>query len=66
MSHSELSPDKKTRHTHSVSICLNEIAAKVWKISGPGLEAVSERIVKVRLHCLYSNITVIAVHIRSC
>ena len=41
----------KTRRAHGVAICLDPIATMVWKDSGSEWEAVSERIIKIRLKC---------------
>lgn len=47
--------DKKTHAAHGVAICLDKIATKVWKNSGSEWEAVSERIVNIRMHCFPIN-----------
>jgi hypothetical protein len=60
--YSGLPSDSKTRNAHGVAICLDKAATKVWKDSGSEWEAISERIVKVRLNCLPVNITVIAIY----
>ncbi|CAF0787582.1 unnamed protein product [Rotaria sp. Silwood1] len=52
----------KTRNAHGVAICLDKAAAKVWKDSGSEWEAVSERIVKIRLKCLFVNLTIISIY----
>ena len=62
MIYSRLSSDKKTRNAHGVAICLDEVATNVWKNSGSEWEAVSEKIVKIRINCFPVNITVIAVY----
>lgn len=62
MIYSGLSSDNKTRNAHGVAICLGETAAKIWKQSGSEWEAVSERIVKIRMNCFPINVTVIAVY----
>ena len=54
--------DNKTSNAHGVVICLGQTATKVWKDSGSKWEAVSERIVKIRLKCSQINMTVIAVY----
>ncbi|CAF2627637.1 unnamed protein product [Rotaria sp. Silwood2] len=54
--------DNKTRRAHGVAICLDPIATKVWKDSGFEWEAVSERIIKVRLKCTPIDITVLSVN----
>ena len=59
---SGLSPDNKTRDAHGVAIYLDEIATKVWKNSGSEWEAVSGRIVMIRMNSFPINITVIAVY----
>ncbi|CAF2093080.1 unnamed protein product [Rotaria magnacalcarata] len=52
----------KTRNAHGVAICLDKTAATVWKDSGLEWEAVSERIVKIRLKCLFINLTIIYIY----
>ncbi|CAF3505636.1 unnamed protein product, partial [Rotaria socialis] len=52
----------KTRNAHGVAICLDKTAAKVWKESGSEWEAVSERIVKIKLKCLFVNLTIISIY----
>ncbi|CAF4654535.1 unnamed protein product, partial [Rotaria socialis] len=52
----------KTRNAHGVAICLDKTAAKVWKDSGSEWEAVSERIVKIKLKCLFVNLTIISIY----
>ena len=54
--------DRKTRKAHGVAICLNPIPTKVWKDSGSKWVPISERIIKIRLYCGPSHITVIAVY----
>ncbi|CAF2156373.1 unnamed protein product [Rotaria magnacalcarata] len=54
--------DNKTRRVHGVAICLDPIATKVWKDSGSGWEAVSERVIKIRLKCTPVDITVLSVY----
>ncbi|CAF0883692.1 unnamed protein product [Rotaria sordida] len=52
----------KTRKAHGVAVCLDKVAAKVWKDSGSEWEAVSERIVKIRLKCSCVNVTIISIY----
>ncbi|CAF2129927.1 unnamed protein product [Rotaria magnacalcarata] len=54
--------DNKTRKAHGVAICLDPIATKVWKDSGSEWEAVSERIIKIRLKCTPIDIAVLSVY----
>ncbi|CAF4564849.1 unnamed protein product, partial [Rotaria socialis] len=54
--------EMKTRKAPGVAICLDQIAAKVWKDSGSEWEPISERIVKIRLQCTPIHITVIAAY----
>jgi exonuclease III len=54
--------DRKTRKAHSVAICLDPIATKVWKDSGSEWVPINERIIKIRLYCAPIHITVIAVY----
>ncbi|CAF0997066.1 unnamed protein product [Didymodactylos carnosus] len=60
--HSGASGDNKTRSAHGVAVCLNKQAAKVWTDSGSEWEAISDRIIMVRLGCKPINITVLAVY----
>ncbi|CAF1348390.1 unnamed protein product, partial [Didymodactylos carnosus] len=60
--HSGLPSDEKTKRAHGMAVCLDQSAAKVWKASGSAWEAVSSRILTVRLGCKPINITVIAVY----
>ena len=62
MIYSEVPSNNKTRNARGVAICLYQTAAKVWKDSGSEWEAVSKRIVKIRLKCSQINMTVIAVY----
>ncbi|CAF1405839.1 unnamed protein product [Didymodactylos carnosus] len=60
--HSGLPSDNKTRNAHGVAICLDQTAAKVWKDSGSEWEAISERILKIRLKCSPIHMTVISIY----
>ncbi|CAM4848500.1 unnamed protein product [Rotaria magnacalcarata] len=62
MIYSGVQSDNKTRKAHGVAICLDPIATKVWKDSGSEWEAVSERIIKIRLKCTPIDITVLSVY----
>ncbi|CAF2118850.1 unnamed protein product [Rotaria magnacalcarata] len=62
MIYSGVHSDNKTRRAHDVAICLDPIATKVWKDSGSEWEAVSERIIKIRLKCTPVDITVLSVY----
>ncbi|CAF3042914.1 unnamed protein product [Rotaria socialis] len=62
MIYSGVQSDNKTRRAHGVAICLDPIATKVWKDSGSEWEAVSERIIKIRLKCTPIDITVLSVY----
>ena len=62
MIYSGVPSDNKTRNAHGVAICFDQMATKVWKDSGSKWEAVSERILKIRLKCSQINMTVIAVY----
>ncbi|CAF4810389.1 unnamed protein product, partial [Rotaria sp. Silwood2] len=62
MIYSGASSDNKTRRAHGVAICLDPIVTKVWQDSGSEWEAVSERIIKVRLKCTPIDITVLSVY----
>ncbi|CAF3888152.1 unnamed protein product [Rotaria magnacalcarata] len=62
MIYSGVQSDNKTRKAHGVAICLDPIATKAWKDSGSEWEAVSERIIKIRLKCTPIDITVLSVY----
>ncbi|CAF1042994.1 unnamed protein product, partial [Didymodactylos carnosus] len=53
---------EKTKRAHGVAVCLDQSAAKVWNASGSAWEAVSSRILTVRLGRKPINITVTAVY----
>ncbi|CAF2223088.1 unnamed protein product [Rotaria magnacalcarata] len=52
----------KNRNAHGVAICFDKTAAKLRKDSGSEWETVSERIVKIRLKCLFINPTIISIY----
>jgi exonuclease III len=52
----------KTRAAHGVAFCLNKTAASTWKNSGSEWEPVSERILRIRLHCTPISLTLISVY----
>ncbi|CAF4074483.1 unnamed protein product [Adineta steineri] len=60
--YSGLPSTNKTRNAHGVALLLDESATKVWKNSGAEWEAISERIIKIRLVCTPINITIISVY----
>ncbi|CAF1538999.1 unnamed protein product [Rotaria magnacalcarata] len=60
--YSGVQSDNKTRREHGVAICFDPIATKVWKDSGSEWEAVSERIIKIRLKCTPIDITVLSIY----
>jgi exonuclease III len=62
MIYSGLPSQSKTRAAHGVAVCLNKTATAAWKNSGSEWEPVSERILRVRIHCSPINITLIAVY----
>ncbi|CAF0993692.1 unnamed protein product [Adineta steineri] len=62
MIYSGLPSTNKTRNAHGVALLLDESATKVWKNSGAEWEAISERIIKIRLVCTPTNITIISVY----
>ncbi len=62
MIYSGLPSTNKTRSAHGVAILLDPSATKVWKNSGSEWEAISERIIKIRLECTPINITVFSVY----
>ncbi|CAF3323508.1 unnamed protein product [Rotaria sp. Silwood2] len=62
MIYSGLPSTNKTRSAHGVAILLDQNATQVWKNSGSNWEAVSERIIKIRLKCTPINITVLSVY----
>jgi exonuclease III len=53
---------ERTRVAHGAAVCLGPRASRAWKNSGSTLEAVSSRIVTVRIACRPIPITVIAVY----
>jgi exonuclease III len=62
MIYSGLPSQSKTQAAHGVAVCLNKTATTAWKNSGSEWEPVSERILRVRIHCSPINITLIAVY----
>ena len=62
MIYSGVPSDNKTSNAHGIVICLGQTATKVWKDSDSEWEAVSERIVKIRLKCSQINMTIIAAY----
>ncbi|CAF3704228.1 unnamed protein product [Rotaria sp. Silwood1] len=52
----------KTRNAHGVAVCLNKQATMAWHNSGSVWEAVSERILMVRLATSPVNVTIIAIY----
>ena len=62
MIYSGMLNQSKTRAAHGVAVCLNRTATTTWKNSGPEWEPVSERILRIRIHCSPINVTLIAVY----
>ena len=62
MIYSGMPNQSKTRAAHGVAVCLNRTAATTWKNSGAEWEPVSERILRIRIHCSPINVTLIAVY----
>ncbi|CAM4933498.1 unnamed protein product [Rotaria socialis] len=52
----------KTRSAHGVAVVLDKRATNNWKKAGSEWQAITERIVKVRLKCTPVNITFVAVY----
>ncbi|CAF4901418.1 unnamed protein product [Rotaria socialis] len=52
----------KTRSAHGVAVVLDKRATNNWKQAGSEWQAITERIVKVRLKCTLVNITFVAVY----
>ncbi|CAF4874669.1 unnamed protein product, partial [Rotaria socialis] len=52
----------KTRSAHGVAVVLDKRATNNWKQAGSEWQAITERIVKVRLKCTPVNITFVAVY----
>jgi exonuclease III len=59
---SGVTSENKTRSAHGVAVCLNKQATRVWKDSGSVWEAVTERIIMVRLGGKPIYISLIAVY----
>ncbi|CAF1576772.1 unnamed protein product [Rotaria sp. Silwood1] len=62
MIYSGQSSINKTRNAHGVAVCLNKQATMAWHNSGSVWEAVSERILMVRLATSPVNVTIIAIY----
>jgi exonuclease III len=62
MVYSGMPNQSKTRTADGVAVCLNRTAAAAWKSSWSEWEPVSERILRIRIHCSPINVTLIAVY----
>ena len=52
----------RTKKAHGVAVCLDKATSHIWQQSGAEWEAISERIVKIRMNCTPVNLTVIVVY----
>jgi hypothetical protein len=62
MIYSGMLNQSKTRAAHGVAVCLNRTATTAWKNSGVEWNPVSERILRVRIHCSPRSVTLFAVY----
>ena len=62
MIYSGMPSQSKTQAAHGVVVCLNRTVTTAWKNSGAEWEPVSERILRIRIHCSPINVTLIAVY----